>query len=108
MIYIILHYSKPVKKSLVALIGSIARFGVNKHDWPELMNFFQEACSNSDPAIRELGMWVLSLVADYATDSLLPLMSNLICLCNDRLKDNEPEILFYTIKQVELINFLKF
>ncbi|CAD5123865.1 DgyrCDS12172 [Dimorphilus gyrociliatus] len=91
--------TKPVKKSLVALIGSIARFGVNEHDWPELMNFFHEACSNSAANIRELGMWVLSLVADYATDSLLPLMPTLISLCNERLKDAEPGILFYTIKQ---------
>lgn len=96
---LVLDPEKPVRTAVAELIGTLAKHELPQNSWPELLQFVQENVKSSDPAFRELGMFMLSTIAANASAQLRPHLKSLLSSFDTSLQDSENKMVsFYTVK----------
>ncbi|GAB6020766.1 hypothetical protein CHUAL_003425 [Chamberlinius hualienensis] len=90
---------KSVRNAVGQLAGCIAKYELPRNAWPELLQHLKNAIASANNADRELGLYVLSIVAATSAAQLQPYLKQLIQLLGRCLQDRaSSDIPFYSLK----------
>ena len=84
-----------VRNSAAQVVGSIAKHELGDKKWPELLEFIQRVCCQGKANERELGLYILSVVADLAGEELKMYLKAFISIIHSALQDTNTNSAYY-------------
>ncbi|XP_057376777.1 importin-4-like [Daphnia carinata] len=84
-----------VRNAAAQVIASIAQHELADRKWPELLTFIQQLCCQGKPNEKELGLYLLSIVADSAGEELKVFLKPFISIFHSALQDSNVGYAYY-------------
>jgi hypothetical protein len=71
------------------VVGSISKHELAERKWPELLEFIQQLCYQEKANEKELGWYILSIVADSASEELKIFLKTFVVILHSTLQDSD-------------------
>lgn len=71
------------------VVASVAKHELANGKWPELLKFIQELCCQAKTNKKELGFYILSIVADSASEELKIFLKTFVVIFHSALQDSD-------------------
>jgi len=84
-----------VRNSTAQVVGSIAKHELADGKWPELLEFIQQLCCQGKANEKELGLYILSIVADSAGEELKIYLKPFVSIFHSALQDSNTTSAYY-------------
>jgi len=78
-----------VRQSVANVVAVVAKFEVGAGKWPQLLGFLLELFKSGQVSHREIGYYLLSVLAETMSQQLLPHLSGLLQTLGGALRDPE-------------------
>ena len=84
-----------VRNSTAQVVASIAKHELADRKWPELLEFIQQLCCQGKSNEKELGLYILSIVADSAGGEFKIFLKPFVSIFHSALQDSNPNSAYY-------------
>ncbi|EFX65679.1 hypothetical protein DAPPUDRAFT_303554 [Daphnia pulex] len=84
-----------VRNSAAQVVASIAKHELAERKWPELLEFMQQLCCQGKPNEKELGLYILSIVADSAGEEFKIFLKPFVSIFHSALQDSNTTSAYY-------------
>ena len=84
-----------VRNSAAQVVASIAKHELGEKKWPELLDFIQLLCCQGKANEKELGLYVLSIVADSAGEEFKNFLKPFVSVFHSALQDSNTNSGYY-------------
>ncbi|XP_046445407.1 importin-4-like isoform X2 [Daphnia pulex] len=78
-----------VRNIAAQVVGSISKHELAERKWPELLEFIQQLCCQENANEKELGWFILSIVADRAIEELKLFLKPFVPIFDSALQDSD-------------------
>jgi hypothetical protein len=84
-----------VRNSTAQVVASIAKHELAERKWPELLEFIQQLCCQGKANEKELGLYILSVVADTAGEEFKIFLKPFMSIFHSALQDSSTTSAYY-------------